>query len=169
VTLALLALVFVPMIVEARRAARNEKLQRRLGGIEPTDDVYQLMKVAYPSAFLVMILEGTISSRHSSTTATAGLALFACAKALKWWAIVSLGTRWTFRVIVVPGAALVTSGPYRYMRHPNYLAVLGELIAVALTSGAAIAGPTVTAAFAALIVKRIAVENRALGAILRRT
>ena len=52
-----------------------------------------------------------------------GLAVFAAAKLLKWWAIRSLGPYWTFRVIVVPGSSRVDSGPYRFLRHPNYIAV----------------------------------------------
>ena len=59
----------------------------------------------------------------------AGLAVFFVGtKALKWWAILTLGPSWTFRVIVVPGAPLIASGPYRFVRHPNYVGVVGELI-----------------------------------------
>ena len=54
--------------------------------------------------------------------------VFAGAKALKWWAIDTLGGAWTFRVIVVPDAPLVARGPYRWLRHPNYVGVLGEFI-----------------------------------------
>jgi methyltransferase len=91
-----------------------------------------------------------------------GLALFVAAKALKWWAIVALDQAWTFRVIVVPGAARVASGPYAYLRHPNYVAVVMELAAVALMSGARVSGPLATLAFGVVMMKRIAVEERAL-------
>jgi methyltransferase len=126
------------------------------------------MRVAYPGAFLAMIIEGILRGSLAPATVIAGSVLFILAKALKWWAMLSLGPSWTFRVIVVPGAELVTSGPYRYLRHPNYVAVVGELASVALVSGARVAGPIATAAFAMLMLKRIAVENQALGAILRR-
>ena len=126
------------------------------------------MRVAYPAAFLAMIVEGAIGGTPPAAVFVAGAVLFAVAKALKWWAIHTLGPCWTFRVIVVPGAVLVASGPYRRMRHPNYLAVVGELIAVALMSGARVAGLLATAVFGLLMLRRIAVENRALGAILRR-
>jgi methyltransferase len=126
------------------------------------------MRVAYPAAFLAMIVEGAIRGTPPAVVSVAGGVLFGVAKALKWWAIHALGPCWTFRVIVVPGTVPVASGPYRRMRHPNYLAVVGELIAVALMSGARVAGPLATAAFCLLMLRRIAVENRALGAILRR-
>jgi protein-S-isoprenylcysteine O-methyltransferase Ste14 len=67
-------------------------------------------------------------------------------------------------VIVVPGARLVSAGPYRYVRHPNYIAVFGELLGAALMTGAAVAGPLAVASFAFLIGRRIRVETRALAA-----
>lgn len=159
--------VFGLLLVEARRAWRNERAQRAGGGIEPTGDVYRMMRVAYPSAFLAMIIEGFLRGSPAPAVAVAGAVLFMLAKALKWWAMLSLGPSWTFRVIVVPGAGLVIAGPYRFLRHPNYVAVACELVAVALVCGARVAGPIATAAFALLMLKRIAVENQALGAVRR--
>lgn len=159
--------VFGFMLVEARRASRNERAQRALGGVEPAGDVYKIMRVAYPISFLAMIVEGAMRGTPPVPLLVAGAGLFAVAKALKWWAILALGPCWTFRVIVVPGTAAVVSGPYRWIRHPNYVAVIGELIAVGLASGSRVAGPLAAGAFGLLILRRIAVENRALGAILR--
>jgi methyltransferase len=151
------------MLVEARRAAHHERRQRALGGREPAGDVYNVMQVAYPGAFLAMIAEAAVrQGRPSGLLFAAGLASFAAGKALKWWAILTLGPAWTFRVIVVPGAPLISSGPYRYLRHPNYLGVLGELAGVALMTGARIAGPVATIVFGLLMLKRISVERRAL-------
>ena len=155
------------MLVEARRAARNERTQRSRGGVEPPGDVYPVMRIAYPAAFLVMIAEGFWRQAQGGAVpdvrfATLGLALFVAAKALKWWAILTLGTAWTFRVIVVPGAAQVAAGPYAHLRHPNYVAVVVELAAIALVSGARIMGPLATLAFGVLMMRRISVEERAL-------
>lgn len=161
--IALCLLVFLPMLIEARLAARNERGQRARGGIEPPADVYAMMRVAYPGAFLVMIGEGAVRGTPAPTVVAVGALLWIAAKALKWWAIRSLGPAWTFRVIVVPGARLVGSGPYRYLRHPNYVAVVGELVAVALMAGARVMGPLATGLFCLLILRRIAVEHRSLG------
>jgi methyltransferase len=150
------------MLVEARRASRNERAQRARGGVEPAGDVYRLMQVVYPGAFLAMLVEGAVRGVPSPGVLVAGAAVFAAAKALKWWAIFSLGPFWTFRVIVVPGAALVARGPYRWLRHPNYVGVLGELAGVAAMAGAPVSGVVATGLFAALLVKRIAVEERAI-------
>jgi methyltransferase len=157
------------MLVEARRAARNEAAQRLRGGIEPAGDVYAVMRVVYPLSFGAMIVEGLAWGRPATGVVVAGVMVFAAAKALKWWAIRTLAQAWTFRVIVVPGSDRVVSGPYRFLRHPNYLGVIGELVGVALMTGARVSGPIGVAGFAILIVRRIAVESRALDAILRRT
>jgi methyltransferase len=155
-------IVFVPMLAEAWRAARNERLQRAKGGREPAGDVYRVMQVAYPAAFLAMIVEAMLRGGPSGRAFAWGLALFGLGKALKWWAILTLGPAWTFRVIVVPGAPLERSGPYGYVRHPNYVGVLGELVGAAVMTGARIAGPVATVLFGLLMLRRIGVEDRAL-------
>lgn len=159
----LLAVVFVPMLFEARRAAANERRQLSNGGVEAPGDVYRIMQVAYPGAFLFMIGEGALRGGPPREVVIAGAIVFALAKALKWWAITTLGSAWTFRVITIPGSTLVASGPYVYFRHPNYIAVVGELVGTALAAGAIVAGPLATAMFGALMLKRITVEDRALG------
>ena len=157
-------LVAIPMLVEARRAASNEAAQRQRGGVEAEGDVYRIMRVAYPGVFVLMIAEQVVRARPIGTAGLVGVALFALAKALKWWAILTLGPSWTFRVIVVPDAPLVAAGPYRFLRHPNYVAVVLELVAAALMTGARITGPIGVVFFSLLMLKRIGVEERALGA-----
>ena len=158
------AIVFGSMLVEARRAARNEGAQRARGGIEPPGDVYKLMRIVYPGAFMAMLAEGAVRGAPAPGVIVGGATVLAAAKALKWWAILSLGPFWTFRVIVVPGASLIARGPYRWVRHPNYIGVLGELAGAAAVAGAPVAGVAATLLFAALLVRRIAVEERALQA-----
>lgn len=161
-------LVLAFLLVEAGRAASNEREQRKRGGREPSGDVYAVMSVAYPAGFLAMFIEGFSRGAPARVAFAGGLLLFVASKLLKWWAIRSLGRAWTFRVIVVPGARLVQAGPYRFVRHPNYIAVVGELVSVALMTGARVSGPIVTLLFALLIVKRIKVEEQALAALTER-
>ncbi len=161
-------LIFIPMLGEARRAARNERAQRARGGIEPEGDVYSIMRIAYPAAFLAMLADGAWRGVPSPAIMAGGLAVFVAGKLLKWWAILALGPAWTFRVIVVTGASRVTHGPYRLLDHPNYLGVAGELAGTAVMTGALVAGPVATVGFGLLILRRLAVERRALDAILPR-
>jgi len=157
-------IVFGVLLIEARRASRNERTQRARGGIEPADDVYGLMRIVYPLAFAAMLVEGAVRETHPAGLVAAGWVVFVGAKALKWWAIVSLGHCWTFRVIVVPNAPLVRRGPYLWLRHPNYVAVLGELAGVALLAPAPLSGIVALTGFGLLLVKRIRVEEQALAA-----
>ena len=127
------------------------------------------MQIAYPGIFVAMVAEGALRGvTLAGGSFAAGLMMFVAAKALKWWAIAELGPLWTFRVIVVPGSPSVATGPYRIMRHPNYVAVIGEIVGVALMMRARLAGPVALVVFGTLLWRRIAVENRARDAILRR-
>jgi methyltransferase len=160
-SLSLLA-VFGMMLVEWRISTRNERRLRDAGAIEPIQDVYSTMQWAYPAAFVVMAVEGAVFGSGSSVTTVAGALLMTASKALKFWAIASLGWRWTFRVLVVPGAPLVGHGAYAMMRHPNYIAVIGELVSMAVLVNAWVTGPLATVLFSLLLRSRISVENRAL-------
>jgi methyltransferase len=166
---ALFLLVAAFMILEARRAATNEHVQRARGGIEPSGDVYRLMQLAYPGIFVAMLVEGALGGGTiAGGWFVAGLAIFAAAKLLKWWAIATLGPFWTFRVIVVPGSSSVDTGPYRILTHPNYVAVVGEIVGVTMMMRAWVSGPIALVVFGTLLLRRISVENRARDAILRR-
>jgi methyltransferase len=92
-----------------------------------------------------------------------GLITFVLGKALKYWAIATLGVRWTFRVLVLPGAPLISSGPYRVMRHPNYLAICGEILGVGLIVGARVTVAIALVAFGTLLARRVRVEERMVG------
>src|SRR4051812_23533663 len=126
-SLLILTIVFVPMLIEARRAAANERAQLARGGVEAGGDVYQAMRVAYPVAFLLMIAEGRWRGGAVRGFLVIGVVLFLAAKALKGSGILTLRQSWTFRVIPVDRHLLVTAGPYRVFRHPNYVGVIGEL------------------------------------------
>jgi len=154
---------FPPMLVEARRSLRNERALLAVGAVEPPDDVYPVMRIAYPVCFAAMAAEAWLRDAPLGPSFAAGAVTFALAKGLKYWAIATLGPRWTFRVLVPPRQPLIVAGPYRMMRHPNYLGVAGELAGAALMADAMIAGAVSLALFGGLMLARIRVEERALG------
>jgi methyltransferase len=154
--------VFAPMIAEAIVSARHDRVLRARGAIEPDGDVLKVMQLAYPGCFIVLLAEGAVRGVHWNAVMAIGTAIFAAAKALKYWAIASLGERWTFRVLVPPGSIPTRAGPYRWINHPNYVAVGGELAGVAIAMHAAVSGVPVTAAFILLMWRRVAIEERAL-------
>ena len=158
-----LIVVIVFMLGELALSRRNERILRGRGAVEPSDPVYGTMRWAYPGAFVAMALEGALAGTAAGPVAAAGVVVFAAAKLLKGWAIAALGVRWTYRVLVIPNAPLVASGPYRWIRHPNYVGVVGELIGMALVTGAIFTGPLVFLFFWRLLRRRIQAEERALG------
>jgi methyltransferase len=125
--------------------------------------VIDTMRVAYPLAFVAMGIEGALTGPAPREVTMYGLALFGLAKALKLWAISTLGSRWSFRVLILPEAPLIASGPYRFLSHPNYLAVAGEIASVAMIVWAPMTGVLATIGFGSLMLKRIRIEDRALG------
>ena len=161
--LSLAAVAFIPMLLETRRSVANDRALRAAGAIEPEGDVYPLMRIAYPLGFLAMLAEGWLRGASMTPTAVSGAIVFAAAKALKYWTIGTLGGRWSFRVLVPPGSTRIVRGPYRLMRHPNYLGVAGEIAGFALLARAPVAGVLVLAIFVSLMLARIRVEERALG------
>jgi methyltransferase len=164
-TVAVLATLgaLVVMLAELFVSRANERDLRAMGAVEPEGDVHRVMAGVYPLAFVAMGIEGAADGPVPGTITLAGVGVFTAAKALKYWAISSLGIRWTFRVLVLPNAPLVTRGPYAWLRHPNYVAVIGEFAGFALTVGAIITAMVAIPAFAVLIWRRIAVEEQALG------
>ena len=169
VTIAALTIIasLLIMVGEAILSAFNEKQLRARGAIEPEGDVISLMRFAYPGAFIAMGIEGALSGPAPRDILMIGLALFGLAKALKVWAISSLGSKWSYRVLVVPGDPLVATGPYRFLSHPNYLAVVGEIISVAAIVWAPITGTLAAIGFGWLMILRMRIEDRALGRDVR--
>jgi methyltransferase len=154
--------VLVMMLAELWLSMSNERVLRANGAIEANDPVFAVMRLAYPGVFIAMAVEGAIGGVQPGAMVFSGVALMFAAKALKFWAIASLGTRWTYKVLVIPALPLVTTGPYRWLRHPNYVAVVGELIAMALMTRARVTGPLGTLFFGWLLWRRITAEERAM-------
>lgn len=155
--------VLLVMAGEAALSSHNAGVLIRRGAVEPAGDVIAIMQWTYPLGFALLGIEGALTGPAPPAVLGAGLVVFGLAKGLKAWAIASLGVRWTFRVLVPPGDPLVTRGPYRFLRHPNYVAVAGEFLGVALTVWAPLMGTMALVVFGLLLRRRIAVEDRALG------
>ena len=92
------------------------------------------------------------------------LILFGLLQLGRLWVLATLGGRWTTRIIVTPGEALVRRGPYRFISHPNYLVVIGEIALLPLAFGLVWAAAIFTALNAAVLTIRIRAENKALAA-----
>jgi methyltransferase len=158
-----LGLVLFGMLLELRRSQANERILRGRGAVDVADPVYAVMRWAYPGIFVAMAAEGALIHRRLDSFALVGAAVFLAGKGIKAWAIRALGERWTYRVFVLPQEPLVAGGPYAFLRHPNYVGVLGELIGMALMMRAPVTGFLGTLFFVELLRRRVVAEERALG------
>ena len=159
---ATLAAVVIVMLAELRLSRRNERDLVAHGAIEAVDPAYSTMRWAYPGAFVAMAVEGAVLGAGIGAATVAGVFVLVAAKLFKFWAIATLGSRWSYRVFVLEDAPLVSTGPYRWLRHPNYVGVVGELVGMALLTGARVAGPIGVVFFSWLLSRRIRFEERAL-------
>jgi methyltransferase len=168
-----LAVVAATMLGELALSQRNERILFARGAIEAPDPVYRSMRWAYPLVFAVMGVEGIlrgagigwwlIDGSGPGWWTWLGVAVFTSGKIIKYWAIATLGERWTYRVLVLPGSPLVDRGPYRFLRHPNYVGVVGELVGMLLITSAWTLGDGAIIFFGWMLYQRIVAENRALG------
>jgi len=161
--LLLLALIAVQRLVELLITRRHTRDALALGGIEYGQGHFGWMRLLH-AAFLVSCAAEVVWLHRPFTPALGlpMLALVLAAQALRWWTMRSLGPWWNARVVVVPGMRVVTRGPYRYHRHPNYVAVGVEGFAIPLVHGAWITALVFSLANALLLLVRIRCEEHAL-------
>jgi methyltransferase len=143
---------------------RNARRVRERGGIVVEGAGFYGLMVATHAAFLVAAPVEVMLFARPFVPWLGGpmAALVLAAMALRYWAVATLGPRWNTRVVVVPGDPVVISGPYRYVRHPNYVAVIVEMFALPLVHAAWATAIVFSAANAALLGRRIAHEEAAL-------
>jgi methyltransferase len=164
----LVALVGLERVAELVVSTRNARWSRERGGVEHGLGHFPFMVVLHTALLVGALAEAWIRQPQvPSVLAWSMLALVVASQALRWWCIATLGPRWNTRVIIVPGMAPVTSGPYRFLRHPNYVAVVVEGIALPLVHAAWITALVFTVLNAALLVVRIRVEDAALATLPR--
>jgi methyltransferase len=145
---------------------RNLSWSRARGGVEFGARHYPAMVVLHTGLLAGCLVE-TITLRRPFIPAL-GWPMFAivfATQGLRWWCIATLGRQWNTRVVVVPGAARVADGPYRYVSHPNYVAVVAEGAALPMVHTAWITALAFSVLNAALLRTRIKVENAALASL----
>lgn len=164
----LVALVGLERVAELVVSTRNAAWSLARGGVETGRAHYPIMVVLHTGFLVAMLVEAVVRQPTvPGWLAWSMLLLVLAAQALRWWCIATLGRRWNTRVIVVPGLSPVTTGPYRWLRHPNYVAVVVEGLALPLVHGCWITAAVFTVANAALLTVRIRVENTALAGLPR--
>jgi methyltransferase len=159
----LIVAVGLERLAELVVSKRNAAWSFARGGVESGQRHYVVMVVLHTGLLAGVLVE--VWLRRPAFLPALGwtmLALVLAAQALRWWCIITLGHQWNTRVIVVPGLPRVTGGPYRFLSHPNYVAVVIEGVALPLVHSAWITAVVFTLCNAVLLSVRIRVENRAL-------
>jgi methyltransferase len=159
-------LYWIVLAVGAQRLAelalsrRNERRLIALGGIERGAGHYPVLAALHAAWLVSMPLALPADSQVDWRL----IGLFAALQLGRYWVIASLGVHWTTRIITIPGSALVRRGPYRFLRHPNYLIVAAEIAVLPLAFGAWTLALVFSLLNAVVLAHRIRVENAALAA-----
>jgi len=164
VYLLLLALLAAERVSEVFRAAHNRRWALARGAVESGRGVHQLMVVFHCLFFVSCATEALlIRPPFPGRLGWMALVVALLAQALRAWVMTSLGPRWNTRVLVIPGLQPVRAGPYRWIRHPNYLAVALEIAAVPMVHGCWRTALGFSLAHIPLLAARIRIEERAMG------
>ncbi|MET0898274.1 MAG: isoprenylcysteine carboxylmethyltransferase family protein [Mycobacterium sp.] len=159
----LIVAVAVERLAELIVSKRNWAWSRERGGTEVGAGHYPVMVALHAALLAGCLLEVVVLDRpFIPALGWPMLAIVVGAQVLRWWCITTLGQQWNTRVIVVPGAPRVVGGPYQWIPHPNYVAVVIEGIALPLVHSAWLTALVFTVANAALLRTRIRTENIAL-------
>jgi methyltransferase len=153
----LIGFLIVQRLAELGLAQWNTARLRAAGGVEFGAAHYPLIVALHMGWLLGLWILG-----HDRAIDPLWLAVFVLLQAARIWVIASLGWRWTTRILVLPGEMPVARGPYRWLKHPNYLIVALEIAVVPLALGLPLFALVVSLANAALLAYRVRVENKAL-------
>ena len=153
----IMALITLQRLGELVIAASNTRHLRAQGAVEFGRNHYPVMVALHASWLAALWL--SVGGRPVSL---ALLGVFILLQALRIWVLATLGRRWTTRIIVLPGAPLVTGGPFKFLRHPNYCVVVGEIAVLPLVFGLTWLALLFTLLNAAMLWVRIGTEAGAL-------
>ena len=163
----LVAAVALERVAELVVSERNRRWSLARGGIEDGAGHYPAIVLVHTALLVGAVGEVVLADRaFLGWLGWPMLGLVLAAQALRWWCIATLGRQWCTRVVVVPGLPVVTHGPYRWLRHPNYVAVVVEGVALPLLHTAWVTAAVFTLVNGWLLLRyRIPAEERALEAL----
>jgi methyltransferase len=170
VYLVVVAATAVERLVELVVSGRHARWAFASGGVERGQGHFPAMVALHTGLLVACVLEVVMADRpFLPGLGWPALAAVLAAQGLRWWCVGALGRQWNTRVVVVPGLRLVSSGPYRVLRHPNYVAVAVEGVALPLVHTAWVTALVFSALNAILLLRfRIPTEERALAELAAR-
>jgi methyltransferase len=157
-----LGFVILQRLAELVIAKRNAREMFLKGAVEYDSWQYKYIVIMHTCFFISLVLEKIFLNRGLNQYWWIFFSLFLAAQILRYWAIASLGTFWNTRIIILPGSSLVKKGPYRFLKHPNYAAVITELAAIPLIFSCYITAAVFTILNFFALKHRIKIEELAL-------
>lgn len=165
-----LILIFVLLIQrlsELYLSNKNEKILRNKNAIEMGEDHYPWMKLLHLMWFVSLLGEGYMRGEsHSLDFTLVLMTLILFCQAIRFWTMFTLGENWTTRILVIPNGKLITKGPYRFLKHPNYAVVIAEFVLIPLIYKCYFTLLIFSILNTILLKRRVAVENSALRSLV---
>lgn len=158
----IISLVIIQRITEVFIAKQNEKKMLAQGAYEVGASHYPYMVALHVSFFVSLIAEVLIFERGISPLFPLFLLIFLFVQGLRIWCLTTLGTFWNTKIIILPGARVVSKGPYLFIKHPNYVVVCIEIVLLPLMFQAYITALCFTLLNLAMLSVRIPLEEKAL-------
>lgn len=164
-------LIFISFLILQRLAElfiarRNEKITKGRGGVEYDKSGYKYIVLMHVLFFVSLILEYIFFSYGINSFSILLFVVFIAAQIVRYWAIVSLGVNWNTKIIVIPGTAKITGGLYKYINHPNYIAVIAEVAVIPLIFSCYFTSIFFSLINFVLIKRRIKIEVHALNSLI---
>src|SRR5699024_7945718 len=157
----ILAILIVQRLGELWIAKRNEKHLKGLGAIEVGEKHHKWFVIVHVAFFIAIIMETTVAGHVATTLNPYLLTLFIVAQIARIWCMTSLGVFWNTKIIVLPNQPLIQKGPYKYIKHPNYIIVGLELCIIPLLFGAYMTALIFPLIHIVLLGIRLPLENNA--------
>lgn len=158
----IVSFVIAQRLIELHLARLNETTLLARGAYEVGSNHYPFMLAMHSGFFISLLLESYFGQLTSSSFIVPLFLIFIAIQIIRIWCLRSLGPFWNTKIIILPGATIVKKGPYRYMKHPNYLVVTLEIILLPLMFQAYITAAIFTLLNMAMLSVRIPMEEKAL-------
>lgn len=155
--------LIVQRISELFLAKRNEAATRKLGAVEYDREGYKYIVLLHTGFIICLLAEKLLLDRQLNSFSLLLFIIFVLTQLLRYWALSSLGIYWNTRILVVPNLNLVKKGPYKYIKHPNYLAVITEIAVIPLIFSCYLTAIVFTILNLVTLRRRIRIEEKALG------
>lgn len=161
----IIAILAIQRLIELLIARRNERIVRANGACEYDEKGYKLIVVMHIAFFISLISEYVFFGKTLNNYWIPLVILFLLAQALRYWAISSLGYYWNTKILVTPNTSPISRGPYKYIKHPNYLAVIVEIAVIPLIFSCYLTFIIFTILNLIVLKRRIRIEEQALSTL----